>query len=220
MKAVNDPTGEPQRRKYRSSKREQAALETKRRIRRAGEALFLRDGYVRTSMVAIAAEAHVAERTVYLAYASKAELLSDIIRVAVRRDHGAVPLAQSSSWQAMLASASGDQLLERFAEENTSLLERTAQLLALGESAATTDADLAALRDRGHHATREEVRQVAAAVHARNALAPHMNVQQAADIMFAFIANENPYLRLTGECGWTPEQYAELLKRILTISLR
>lgn len=219
MASVNEPTEEPRPRKYRSPKRERAALETKRRIRLAGETLFLRDGYVRTSMAAIARQAGVAEKTVYLAYATKAALLNDIIRVAVRGDDGAVPLARSSSWQSMLNSASGGQLLERFAEENASLLERTARFLALGESAATTDAALATMRDYGHNATRDEVFQVAAALHARNALAPHLDVQQAADMMFAFIANENPYLRLTDECGWTRDEYAELLKRMLTTLL-
>ncbi len=219
MAAVNEPTEEPRPRKYRSPKREQAALETRRRIRRAGETLFLRDGYVRTSMAAIAARARVVEKTVYLAYATKAALLSDIIRVAVRGHDGAVPLARSSSWQSMLNSASGRQLLERFAEENASLLERTARFLALGESAAMTDAALATMRDYGHTATRDDVFEVAAALHANNALAPDLDVQQAADIIFAFIANENPYLRLTDECGWTPHEYAELLKRMLTTLL-
>jgi AcrR family transcriptional regulator len=219
MVAVNDPSDEPLPRKYRSPKREQAALETKRRIRLAGETLFLRDGYVRTSMAAIAAQARVAEKTVYLAYSTKAALLNDIIRIAVRGGEGAVPMTHSSSWRSMLNSASGGQLLERFAEENASILERTARFLALGESAAMTDTALATMRDYGHNATREDVRQVAAALHAKNALAPHLDVQQAADIIFAFIANDNPYLRLTDECGWTRDQYAELLKRMLTTLL-
>jgi AcrR family transcriptional regulator len=219
MAAVNDPTDEPRPRKYRSPKREQAALETKRRIRLAGETLFLRDGYVRTSMAAIAAQARVAEKTVYLAYPTKAALLNDIIRIAVRGDDGAIPLAHRSSWRSMLNSTSAGQLLERFAEENASLLERTARFLALGESAATTDPALATMRDHGHNATRQDILHVAAALHAKNALAPHLDVQQAADIIFAFIANDNPYLRLTDECGWTRDEYAELLKRMLTTLL-
>lgn len=220
MAAVNDPPDEPRPRKYRSPKREQAALQTKRRIRLAAESLFLRDGYARTSMAAIAVQARVAEKTVYLAYPSKGALLNDIIRAAIRGGDGEVPLAHSPSWRSMLNSASPDQLLERFAEENASLLERTARFLALGESAATTDPALATMRDYGHHATREDVFDVAAAVHGKKAPAQHLDVQQTADIIFAFIANENPYLRLTDECGWTRDEYAELLKRMLTTLLR
>jgi hypothetical protein len=60
------------------------ALETRRRIRLAAQTLLLRDGYVRTSMTAVAAQAGVAEKTVYLAYATKAALLDEIIRTAIR----------------------------------------------------------------------------------------------------------------------------------------
>jgi tetracycline repressor-like protein len=62
-------------RPYRSVKHEAAAPQTRRTIRDAAETLFLRDGYARTSMKAIAAQAGVSEKTMYLAYATKATLL-------------------------------------------------------------------------------------------------------------------------------------------------
>ena len=46
--------------------RAQAALERRRRMRASAEKLFMRDGYEPTSMLSIAAEARVAERTLYL----------------------------------------------------------------------------------------------------------------------------------------------------------
>ena len=89
MSGVKSDAGNPPRRRYHSPKRAQAALERRRRMRAAAERLFMRDGYEPTTVLAgIAAEAGVAEKTLYLAYPSKAALLSEIIRVGVRGGEG------------------------------------------------------------------------------------------------------------------------------------
>ena len=36
-----------------------------------------------------------------------------------------------------------------------------------------------------------------------------------AETLFAFAANESPYLRLTDECDWTQQQYETVLRAIL-----
>src|SRR5215208_6969828 len=90
------------RRPYRSAKRDAAALKTRHRIRDAAETLFLRDGYARTSMTAIAAQAGVSEKTMYLTYATKATLLRRVIEVAVRGDEAAATLAERSDWRAIV----------------------------------------------------------------------------------------------------------------------
>jgi len=84
VKATGGP--DPARRGYRSPKREQAALETRRRIRSTAERLFLRDGYIPTTTRAISREAGVAEMTLFNAFPSKAALLSEIVRVNLRGD--------------------------------------------------------------------------------------------------------------------------------------
>jgi AcrR family transcriptional regulator len=212
-----DPTvkpTEPERRPYRSPKREQAALATRRAIRAAAEQLFLRDGYARTSMKAIAARAGVSERTVYLAFPRKAVLLSEIIRVAVRGDDAPVALADRADWRAMLA-APGPELLGRFAALTAALMTRTARVLALGEAAAAADPELARERDRGHAATRTDLRQVATALAERGVLRAGLDEQAAADILFALAADESIYLRLTDACHWSESQYAQVLEDAL-----
>lgn len=204
----------PVRRAYSSPKREEAALGTRRAIRAAAEHLFLRDGYARTSMKAIAARAGVSERTMYLVFPKKAVLLSEIIRVAVRGDDAPVGMAERADWQAMLA-APGEELLGRFAVLTAALMSRTARVLALGESAAAADPDLARERDRGHAATRTDLRPVAAALGERGLLRPDLDEAAAVDILFALAADESVYLRLTDACGWSAARYAEFLERAL-----
>lgn len=202
-------------RAYRSPLRTQRALATRRRIRTAAEALFVRDGYSATSMKQVAAQAGVAERTLYLNFPTKAELLNEIIRVAVRGHDRDEPLAGGPGFGAVIQAPAGE-LLREFARMVAGLMSRTARLLAIGEAAATVDPALREFRDRGHAATRADLLAVADALSDRGELAPGVTPQQASDTMFAVAGSEAPYLRLLDECGWSDDDYAQLLERLLS----
>ena len=62
-------------RRYNSPRRQEQAKATRMQILDAAEKLFIRDGYVPTSMAAIAKEAGVALKTVYNAFETKSGLL-------------------------------------------------------------------------------------------------------------------------------------------------
>jgi AcrR family transcriptional regulator len=205
-------------RAYNSLKRAQAALATRRNIRASGRALFLRDGYLRTTMKAIAQEAGVSERTVFLAFPTKAALLSEIIRVAVRGDDDEQPLSARTQWRTILAAPTRE-VLPRLAEFNAALMARTAHVLDLGETAAGSDPALAELRDRGRQATHDQMSELAAELDARGALAPGLSVKHAADVLYALTGDQTIYLKLTEDCDWTPAQYAHMLEKILTATL-
>ena len=67
--------------------------------------LFLRDGYARTSIKAIATQAGVSEKTMYLAFATKANLLRYVIRLAVQGDESPMPISERPEWRAVVAGA-------------------------------------------------------------------------------------------------------------------
>ena len=205
-------------RSYHSPLRAQRAATTRRRIRVAGERLFLRDGYLATSMKRIAAEAGVAERTLYLAFPTKAALLNEIIRVTVRGHDSDEPLAAGAEWRSVL-SAPPCEMLARFAATTSALMARTARVLALGEAAADSDPALAEFRDRGHAATRSDLRDIASALRAAGQIRPQITPDQAADAIYAIAADQALFLRLTDECGWSLTQYADLLERLLAAAL-
>ena len=81
---------------YRSPRRLAAARETRARICAAARELFLADGYAATSMRAIAAAAGVAEKTVYLQFATKSAVLKMVVETAIVGDDEAVPAAERS----------------------------------------------------------------------------------------------------------------------------
>jgi AcrR family transcriptional regulator len=256
----------PPRRPYKSPKRDQAARNTHRRIREAAQKLFLRDGYTRTSMRAIAKEAGVSEKTMYLTYASKAMLLRHVIDVAAGGDEALMPAPQRPDWVQHLddVAAGGDEtlmpapqrpdwlrqlddvgaggdealipapqrsqwraifagppheILARFAAQNATVMTRTAAIVALAESAADSDAELAEQRDDAHRATRDDLRALAAALDRLGVLAPSVSQQDAADIIYALASDAGIYLRLTRECGWTEAGYADLIARALDATL-
>ena len=215
---VNPSAPGPSRRPYRSPKRAAAALKTRHAIRDAAETLFLRDGYTRTSMKAIAERAGVSEKTMYLTYATKANLLREVIQVAVRGDESAATLAERPEWRAVMAGPL-DEVFARFAARNAALMHRTAPIIALAESAAASDPELAEHRDHAHATSRADLHALATELKQRGALAPHISAQDAADTMYALVTDATIYLRLTTECGWTQARYADLIADTLKATL-
>jgi len=201
-------------RPYRSGKRAEAAARTRQAIREAAMELFLRDGYARTSMKAIAVRAGVSEKTMYLAYDTKAALLRHVIEVAVREDEDPAPLSQREQWRDVVAGPP-DEAFARFAALNAALMARTAAIINLGETAAAGDPELAAIRDRAHEASHHEVRLLVSALSRAETLSPRVDADEAADVIWAISTDETLYLRLTQERGWSDARYAKLLQRIL-----
>lgn len=216
------PSQEPQRdrppsRSYRSPKRQADARATRERIRTAAESLFLRDGYAQTSMRSISKHADVAEKTVYLAFPTKAQLLSEVIRVAVRGDDDETPITARDDWRAIL-NAPANEILDRLARHETAALERTARLLVMADIAAASDPRLIPLRDRGHAAQRSLYMEAAASLAARELLQSGLHPTDTADVIYA-LTHEALYLRLTDECAWSPSRYAHWLSTTLTATL-
>jgi AcrR family transcriptional regulator len=209
---------EPARRPYHSPKRAAAALKTRQAIRAAAEALFLRNGYARTTMRGIAEQAGVSEKTMYLTYATKANLLREVIQVAARGDEAPETLAERSEWRAVMAGPL-DEVFARFAALNAALMTRTAQIIALAESAAAVDPELAEHRARARATARADLHALAAELKRRGALAPGVSEQDAADTMYAISNDASVFLRLTTECGWNEARYADLIARTLKATL-
>src|SRR6476646_8403391 len=73
-------------RSYHSPRRQAQAAATRRSILEAAQRLFVQEGYPATTMEAIAAEAGVALKTVYLAFATKSGLLRALWDLLLKGD--------------------------------------------------------------------------------------------------------------------------------------
>jgi AcrR family transcriptional regulator len=208
----------PARRRYTTPKRDQRAAATRAAVLAAAEKMFLRDGYARTSMRAIATQAGVSEKTMYLAFATKATLLRQVIQLRAQGDDAAIPLSERTEWRA-LVTGPVEEIFVRFAALNATLMTRSAAVMALGEAAAATDPELAEYRDQAHAETRANLGALAAELKRRDVLAPGISEQDAADTIYALATDESVFLRLTRDCGWTPARYADLIAHTLTATL-
>src|SRR3954454_24934520 len=98
-------------RRYESPRRRAQADATKRDILAAAQRLFERQGYGPTTMAAIAAEAGVALKTVYLAFETKSGVLQALWNVTLRGDDGSVPVAEQAWYREMLAEPDPERQL-------------------------------------------------------------------------------------------------------------
>jgi AcrR family transcriptional regulator len=196
------------RRKYDAPARRAAAVATRERICAAAEERFLRDGYARTSIRAVARAAGVAEATVYLSFDGKGALLDAVI-VRATRDNRSEPLES-------IASGPPEEILARLASSNAALMARAGRLIALGEAAAFMDAELRPFRARAHRNLRVAFRVLADRLDEAGLL--RMSAEEAADAMYA-IAGESTYLRMTEGAGLEERRYAAWLGDVLAATI-
>src|SRR5919198_6678507 len=80
-------------RPYNSPRRREQAAATRREILEAAQQLFERQGYGATTMAAIASEARVALKTVYVAFETKSGVLRALWNLLLRGGDEQVPVA-------------------------------------------------------------------------------------------------------------------------------
>src|SRR6266511_3294441 len=86
-------------RRYDSRRRRAQAAATRREILEAAQWLFERQGYAATTMAAIAGDAGVALKTVYVAFETKSGVLRGLWNLLLRGDRDEVPVAVAAQKQ-------------------------------------------------------------------------------------------------------------------------
>ena len=193
----------PARRTYSSSLRDQQARLTRRRVLDAALELFLGDGYLGTTIEAVARRAGVSTQTVYNAVGGKPALLRAVYDVTLAGDDDPVPIAERPAFQQLLAETDGRRCLARYAALGRELWERAGRLVTvLLSQAAAGDADLRAFADTFERQRAAGTSMVAAHLAERFGLRPGLTVQEAGDILWTLTAPEVTE-RLVVRRGWS-----------------
>ena len=193
-------------RRYESPRRREQAAATRGQILEAAQRLLERQGYAATTMAAIAAEAGVALKTVYVAFETKSGVLRALWHLLLRGDEDDAPVADRRWYQEVLEEPDPERVLHLTARNSRAVKERAGALMGVIRSAASTDADIADLWARIQTDFHDNQRGIVKALHARKALRPGLGVARAADVLWT-LNHPDLWLLLVGERGWSPGEW-------------
>jgi AcrR family transcriptional regulator len=195
-------------RRYNSPRRREQAAATRREILEAAQRLFERQGYAATTMAAIAAEAGVALKTVYVAFETKSGVLRALWHLLLRGDEADVPMGERQWYRDVLAEPDPRRQLRLVAQNSRAVKVRAAALMKVIRDAAPTEPDIEALWSRIQTDFHEIQRPIVAALDERDALRPELDVARATDLLWT-LNHPDLWHLLVGERGWTAKQYEQ-----------
>lgn len=202
---------EPVKRPYRSERRREQAEQTRVRVIDAADAVFRRRGYERASISAIAAEAGVAEETIYGHFKNKRTLLGALVERAVRGDDPR-PVPEQAAPKALVEITDQREQLRRFAADIVRRIERAAPLVALVREGARAEPELSELLERLHRQRLVNLRTLVDAVADNGPL--RLPRDAATETVWALTSPELHQL-VTNQRGWSRRRYANWLAESL-----
>lgn len=195
-------------RSYNSPRRREQAAATRREILEAAQRLFERQGYTATTMAAIASEAGVALKTVYLAFETKSGLLRALWHLLLRGDEEDIRVPERPWYLEVIEEPDPERQLRLNARNWRAIRTRAGALLGVIRSAAPVDPDIGALWGRIQSEFYEVQGRIVEVLHKKKALRSGLDVTRASDILWT-LGHPDLWLLLVGERGWTPEQYEQ-----------
>ncbi|HYB85875.1 MAG TPA: helix-turn-helix domain-containing protein [Streptosporangiaceae bacterium] len=197
-----------------SLRQAQTAL-TEQRILAAATELFLADGYLATTLEAVARRAQVGARTVYVRFGTKAALFKRVIDVAIVGDTLPVDALGRDWMQRALTAPTAADRIAASAAAGRQVMERTGALFAVAQQAAAVEPLIAGFWREGRAATRR--------VHETfwTRMADDGLLDRGADLDWlidtsTFLAGADAYLLATGMTGWDLDAYERWLITTLT----
>ena len=205
-------------RRYESPRRREQAAVTRRAILDTAQGLFEDQGYVATSMAAIAAQAEVSPRTVYLAFETKSALLRALWHLLLRGERDAVPVAEQAWYREVVEEPDPERMLRLNARNSRVVKERAGALMEVIRTAAPSDPDIEELWDRIQTDFYDNQRSILKLVQGRGGLAPGLDLRRATDVLWT-LNHPDVYRLLVKERGWSPARYERWLVQIVNYDL-
>ena len=161
-------------------------------------------------MDAIAAEAGVALKTVYVAFETKSGLLRALWNHLLRDANDEVPVAQQPWYREIVDEPDPERQLRLAARNACRVKLRIAAVLEVIRSAAPIDRDIDALWRRIQTEFHANQRVIVESLNDKNALIPKLDIDRATDILWT-LNHPNLWQLLVEQRGWTPEQFEQWL---------
>lgn len=207
----------PRSRSYDARRRQEAAGEARNRVLASSRALFLAQGYGRTTIAAIARAAGVSKEFIYKGFGGKPGLVRAIFEQSLLGAGG--PPAEERSDRAQATATDPRELMEQFGRfiSEVSPLGSPVYLL-IRDAAASGDQDMLGLLrdvdDERYQRMLHNARQVLG----RGFLRPGLTVEEVADVFFMCTSPEL-YETLVLKRGWRAERFGTFMARTLAANL-
>ena len=200
----------PVKRKYDSTRRRAQSADTRQRVIDAAREVILEVGYRATTVVAVAARAHVSVDTVYALVGRKPVLLRELIEQAISGTDRTVVAEERDYVKAVVAEPDPARKLAVYAAAVRQIQERIAPLFLALRDAATTEPEAQAVWLQVSRRRAENMRKLARDLRRAGGLRHDISIDDAADVIWATNSSEL-YALLTGERGWSPERFERWL---------
>ncbi|MEO8282831.1 MAG: helix-turn-helix domain-containing protein [Pseudarthrobacter sp.] len=200
-----------------ASRRAVQAAETRALIVAVAGRLFAEQGYVPTTIEAIASESGVALQTVYNSVGNKAALLSAVLDAAASGPHSPSNVLELMRKRTAEA-ADFDALIAVLADWFVEVHRRTGPVTGVIAQAAAVDPAVEKLQTARALQRLERYGEAAAAVRSRGGLRSGMSDADAAAAIWS-LGHPQAYRTLVGEAGWSTSAYREWLQRSLGAAL-
>jgi AcrR family transcriptional regulator len=207
---LDSPRGRP----YESVLRRAQAENTRSAVLDAAAALFVRNGYLRTTMKAIAAEAGTSVETVY-AQGGKTALLLTCVDRALGGDDDDVPLTERAAFTTALALPHAADVIDAYVRAMADVAVRAGGLLVAFEDAAAADPATAELWAAAEQDRRKDLRRLVQAVADRGPLAHGWRTETATDALWLLVTSRAAHTALH-TLGWS----RDLLVTCVTAEIR
>jgi AcrR family transcriptional regulator len=197
-------------RRYDSPRRRAQAQATRQAVLEAAQRLFERRGYAATSMPAIAEEAGVALKTIYVYFDSKAALVHALWDLRLGGEEAKLPVVEREWYRAVLQEPDPERKLRLVAAQARRVKTRSGTLLEIIRAAAPVDPEIAALWTSIEAKLLDVQRAIVEQLHRSGSLTVSLDVTRAADILWTLNHPAVWQLMVAGR-GWTGEEYERWL---------
>ena len=167
--------------------------------------MFVDDGYVATTIEAVAVAAGVAEQTVYYVFGTKRNLLAAVLDVRIAGDEEPVPLLERPSFEKFADAPDAVSAVELLVQGAVGIIARTASIYEVVRRAAA-DPEVGELLAGNRRARRVDQRRLIEILADAGHLRADLDVASAADVFYTLM-NEEVFQFLVTDCGWDVERF-------------
>jgi AcrR family transcriptional regulator len=205
-------------RRYNATRRQEQALENRRRVLTAAGRLFLEKGYADTAMPEIAQAAGVSVQTVYKAFSNKATLLKAVFDESVAGDDEPVPMAERDVIGAIQAERDASRKITLYVRHLVEAAHRYVPLQLLARDAAGADHAAAQVWAQMRQEMLTAMTYFADDLRATGQVRDDLSAGEVRDVLWVYHSPEL-YELLVIERGWTPADYDRFLCEALINAL-